>query len=338
MKINVFKKLFLISTIVFSFHTYSSIKPIPSEISDLANKSLLTDIVNAGDNLVAVGERGHIVYSADGISWQQADVPVNVLLTSIAFADENLGFAVGHDATILKTEDSGKTWSIIQYAPEIDKPFLSIIANQTRVIAVGAYGMYVISEDGGNEWITVFHDELLLEDDRLFLQDIKEYEPESYEFERRYLLPHFNDVAIISGTYYLAGEAGFAASSQDGMNWQRIQSDYQGSYFSITGNGSQLHLAGLRGTLLESNDSGVSWKVLKSEQPATINSAIENEGMKLFFANSGNVFIQRPGQALSHFAFEDGKAVMAGVIADEVVILATESGIKRVKLNQIVKK
>ena len=338
MKCNFLKKLFLISTIVVSFFTYSTVNPTQAERTTLGHKFLLTDIVDTGEHFVAVGERGHIVYSVDGLNWQQAVVPVNILLTSVAFKDDNTGFAVGHDASILKTVDGGKVWSIVQYAPELDKPFLSVLANETIIIAVGAYGMFMSSEDGGDNWTTSFHDELLLEEDKLFLEDIKQYEPESYEFERLYMLPHFNNINFISGKYYLAGEAGFAASSFDGVNWQRMQPDYLGSFFSISGNSTKLHLAGLRGTLLESDNAGDSWVPIDTAQPATINSTITFGETKLFLANSGNVFIQQDNKDLSHFVFEDGKAVMSGVFKDEHLVLATESGIKRVHLNQMIQK
>ncbi|MEN1451047.1 WD40/YVTN/BNR-like repeat-containing protein, partial [Pseudomonas aeruginosa] len=42
---------------------------------------------------------------------QQAQVPVDVLLTSVHFPDANNGWAVGHDGVVLHSTDGGKTWS-----------------------------------------------------------------------------------------------------------------------------------------------------------------------------------------------------------------------------------
>ena len=54
--------------------------------------------------LVAVGQRGHVVYSTDsGASWKQASVPVSSDLTAVFFVDDKQGWAVGHDGVILHT-------------------------------------------------------------------------------------------------------------------------------------------------------------------------------------------------------------------------------------------
>ena len=47
-----------------------------SIISPKAQQGLLLDVVLAGNRLVAVGDRGHILFSDDnGVSWTQAKVP-----------------------------------------------------------------------------------------------------------------------------------------------------------------------------------------------------------------------------------------------------------------------
>jgi len=51
-----------------------------------AVESLLLDVAHAGARLVAVGDRGHILYSDDdGASWAQAKVPTRQMLTSVFF-------------------------------------------------------------------------------------------------------------------------------------------------------------------------------------------------------------------------------------------------------------
>lgn len=316
----------------FAVHANTPSNAIPS---NLASKFLLTDIDRAGDKLVAVGERGHILISTNGTDWQQAKVPVNVLLTSISFKNDLVGFATGHDATLLKTIDGGISWSIVNYAPELDKPFLSVIANKTQIIAVGAYGMFMISSDGGDEWNMAFQDELLLEDDKIYLDELKEFEPELYQTERQFMLPHFNNISLVSGEYFLAGEAGFLATSADGSNWERIDTDYYGSYFSILGDGATLYLAGLRGNLFESNDGGLSWNPIVTAEAATINAAHQAEEFTFFFANSGNLFYRVNDSQMKHHVFDDGKAVMAGTTHNNKLILATEAGIKTLDISQL---
>ncbi|MDX2370322.1 MAG: hypothetical protein QNK36_18255, partial [Colwellia sp.] len=98
----------LMSFLLYSFSLVSlaedssSTAYLPSVKAPLASQSLLLDITSIGQNkLVAVGERGHIIISTDGVNWQQANVPVQTTLTNVFFYNEQLGWAVGHDSTIL---------------------------------------------------------------------------------------------------------------------------------------------------------------------------------------------------------------------------------------------
>src|SRR5262245_46588487 len=71
---------------------------VPAAKSPYAQRSLLNGLARAGDRIVAVGQRGHVLYSDDaGQQWQQADVPVSSDLVSVAFVDAKRGWAVGHD-------------------------------------------------------------------------------------------------------------------------------------------------------------------------------------------------------------------------------------------------
>ena len=58
----------------------------PALESAFAAKSLLNGVAAAGKRLVAVGQRGHIVYSDDGgKTWNQAKVPVSSDLVAVSF-------------------------------------------------------------------------------------------------------------------------------------------------------------------------------------------------------------------------------------------------------------
>ena len=79
----------LFSTLVSYSTNVEANAPTPSLPSHMASQTLLTDVTKVNDKLFAVGERGHVIYSQDAESWQQANVPVNVLLTSIKFVTTN---------------------------------------------------------------------------------------------------------------------------------------------------------------------------------------------------------------------------------------------------------
>ena len=54
-----------------------------SEILPKASSSLLLDIARTDTGFVAVGERGHVLLSADGKNWKQTSVPTRSTLTTV---------------------------------------------------------------------------------------------------------------------------------------------------------------------------------------------------------------------------------------------------------------
>ena len=115
-----------------------------SEPAPLAAKSLLLDAARAGYRLVAVGDRGHILLSADeGRTWTQVPTPTRAMLTGVAFADATHGWAVGHDGVILASTDGGQTWTRADDGRDLESVFLDVcfLDAKTGFIA-GAYGRF----------------------------------------------------------------------------------------------------------------------------------------------------------------------------------------------------
>lgn len=99
---------------------------IPAVQAKKAAKALALNITARGNRVVAVGERGIILVREEGAKapegavtdsqgnwWMQAEVPVSINLTSIAFASDEKLFAVGHDGVILRSTDTGATWEMV---------------------------------------------------------------------------------------------------------------------------------------------------------------------------------------------------------------------------------
>jgi photosystem II stability/assembly factor-like uncharacterized protein len=64
----------------------------PAQKTALASSSVMQGVVRAGKRLVAVGERGHIVFSDDGGGrWLQSEVPVAADLTAVHFPTAEQG-------------------------------------------------------------------------------------------------------------------------------------------------------------------------------------------------------------------------------------------------------
>jgi hypothetical protein len=92
---------------------FTDVLDTPALMSPLASRSLLQAVTRAGDRIVAVGQRGHIVVSVDGgTTWKQSPVPVSSDLTAVFFADDKHGWAVGHGGVILHTGDGGERWDL----------------------------------------------------------------------------------------------------------------------------------------------------------------------------------------------------------------------------------
>jgi photosystem II stability/assembly factor-like uncharacterized protein len=296
-----------------------------------AGKTLLTDITQTKTGLVAVGKHGTVIRSSNGVDWQQAEsVPTQVLLTAVDFIDEQHGWACGHDATIINTTDGGTTWQLQQAMPELDKPCLDILfQDRLHGYAVGAYGMFYYTSDGGKHWQKRFLDSLLFSEDRDYLNELKEHDPQGYEAETASILPHFNRIEQTADGLMLVGEMGLMAKSNDaGKTWQRLAEIYPGSFFAFLSTADLDVVAGLRGNIFTRQHSEQVWQQLDNDKTATINNIINyNHQQWLMLANSGVIFHLQAGQ-LSYEQLADGKAILDAVIMNNTLIMATEDGIK----------
>ncbi len=79
--------------------------------SPRVNAMTWLDLTRIGDRIVAVGERGNVLYSDDeGETWRMGETPGKAMLTAVCFANRSHGWAVGHDAVVWATDDGGETW------------------------------------------------------------------------------------------------------------------------------------------------------------------------------------------------------------------------------------
>lgn len=285
--------------------------------SQKAASTLLLDIAYAGKRLVAVGDRGHIIYSDDGgSSWTQAKVPTRQLLTAVSFADEKHGWAVGHDALILATNDGGQTWTKQYENREGEVPLLDVwFENPQHGFAIGAYGVLLETTDGQN-WEDVA--------DRLDNEDGT----------------HLNAIAAIEGSgLFILGEMGGMFRSADmGETWERVESPYQGSFFGVVG-GSEPGVVvafGLRGHLFRSDDFGDSWQaieVLDDGHPIEAGLADGNllpDGRIVVVGHGGTVLTSADqGNTFKLFSRPDRRS-LSGVVAnpDGNLVLVGQSGVR----------
>ncbi len=288
-----------------------------------AIKGLLLDVARAGTRLVAVGQRGHIVYSDDqGQTWKQAKVPTRQLLTAVYFVDDQHGWVVGHDAQILATSDAGTTWTLQYEDPGRQAPLLDLwFENLQHGIAVGAYGGLLETTDGGKTWEDIA--------DRLENEDEL----------------HLNAIAAVKDAgLMIAGEMGMLFRSQDnGQTWESIGSPYEGSWFGLQAYDAPKGLVvyGLRGTLYRSGDFGDNWQQipLQSADNAPFKFGLAGstrleDGTLVVVGHGGSVLTSRDDglsfsvvntadrQSLSSVAAIDGQLVLVGQDGVQLLPLA----------------
>lgn len=330
----------LVLSYFFIFPAVSSVDALPAIQSPLANKSLLLDISKVNDGkLVVVGQHGHILTSTDAVNWQQASVPVQSTLTGVYFFDDQLGWAVGHDATILNTVDGGATWTIQQYKPKLEKPLFDVVfKDKNQGIALGAYGQLFRTIDGGANWVSEFHDELLHPDDVEYLAELKLEDEEAYLDETASILPHFNRIYVDGRTLYLVGEIGLIAKSNDfGVTWSKLDEIYQGSFFDITrtqqGN---LVVAGLRGNVFRSLKNGTPWQKTETETTSLLSSIVLSDDERIFIVGTSGMVLESrdDGKSFSERPQADGKAIVAGVWFKGQLVVVSEVGVKQIGMTK----
>ncbi|MCO6059085.1 YCF48-related protein [Pseudomonas sp. MOB-449] len=271
---------------------------LPAQRSELAVRSPLLDLAQAGQRLVAVGQRGHILYSDDqGSSWVQASVPVSSDLNAVQFPTASEGWAVGHDGVVLHSRDGGASWEkqldgrqlgrlmqdyykarpdAAQWVEEgkrieaegADKPFLDLWFSDARNgFVVGAFNLIFRTRDGGQSWEPWA--------DRVD-------NPSGY---------HLNAIAADGEHIFIAGEQGLLLRLDNGgERFQALTSPYQGSYFGVSAQPGLVLAFGLRGHAYRSTDNGASWTQVKTGLNSSITaSARDARGHLYLFGQTGQV-------------------------------------------------
>lgn len=264
---------------------------IPSVKSSLAHTRMLTSMDVINKKVVAVGAYGHILVSADnGENWQQANVPVNLLLTAVSFPTEQQGWAVGHEGVILHSGDGGLNWEL-QFAnpirefsdeeydnmsdddfaklPQMGAPILDVyFKNEKEGFAIGAYGLFLCTSDAGTTWVDCA--------DRIENADGW----------------HLNAIASNgAGVLYIVGEKGVAFRSDDnGDTWQTLESPYEGSYFGVLPlmQSDDVIVFGLQGKTYRSQDRGVTWNKINHKAKTGIMDGVQSgKDSIVLIGNSG---------------------------------------------------
>lgn len=317
--------------------------------SELAQRRLITSLARAGEqSVVAVGQRGHVLRSADGgKTWVQGNVPVSSDLTAVQFVDGRIGHAVGHDGVVLRTEDGGATWTrvlegraanavILSYmqskadrtgsdddrrllveakrSAELgpDKPFLDLwFDNANEGFVVGAYGLMLRTTDGGKSW-----------------------QPWLDRTDNPKLL-NLYAIRPAEGGLYVAGEAGLLMKLDvASQRFKALPSDYRGSYFGVLGTPNGVLAFGMRGTVVISRDEGKTWQAVSTGLVASVTAGdVDSGGRVVLVDQSGGVALSTDGG--NRFARVDVKSPLpmaAVAFTPEGVVVGGARGLRAIAL------
>lgn len=273
----------------------------PALISEKALHGAFTGLANAGQRLVAVGQRGHIFYSDDaGVHWTQAQVPVSSDLVAVQFPSPTQGWAVGHDGVVLHSSDAGQTWrrqldgrqlgqlmlahyqrqaspdqALLADAQRMieegaDKPFLDLwFANEQTGYVVGAFNLIFRTDDGGHSW-----------------------QPLMDQVDNAGALNLYG-IRQLGVDLFIVGEQGLVLKLDPASGrFGNLPTPYSGSYFGITGKPGVALAYGLRGNLYRSVDQGASWSKVELGLASSITgAAVTADGRILLVSQAGHLLV-----------------------------------------------
>jgi photosystem II stability/assembly factor-like uncharacterized protein len=176
--------------------------------------------------------------------------------------------------------------------------------------AVGAFGEFLKTEDGGVTWASIA--------DRL---DNEEHN-------------HLNAITGKGDLMYIAGEAGHIFRSVDGgAHWAVVDSPdpENGSFFAVNIiSGDQVFVSGLRGAMYRSIDGGKSWKQVSESLHKNMNSVYFSEGLVLAVGNDGAFLRSRDGGRTFLPSVRKNRLTVTSVVeaADGVYVLVGAGGVE----------
>lgn len=177
----------------------------------------------------AVGDKGQILYTQDGMKWEQTTTKFSSNILDVEFTDKLNGWIVGSNGTISRSDDGGITWIMEYSKPGFDIVSVQII-DATAVWACGE-GNTILKRDSDNEsatWIGM-------------------------SIESEFSDIRWNDIFFIDRDLgWIVGESGTIYNTQDGgARWAKESSESQSDLNAIHMLSDRTGwIAGTEGTIL----------------------------------------------------------------------------------------
>jgi len=291
--------------------------------ADVPVSLAITSVTFAGnDEAWATAHDGYLLHSTDnGSTWQVHLTGSDVARLSVGSIEERVAAlqkavdeASDEDREDLEWVLDDTLFALDEATEAIDNgmttPLLRVwFANDNDGFALGAYGVFLRTRDGGNSWV--------VDSNRLD-------NPDNYHL---YYIVQSN-----AGTLLIAGEAGTLLRSTDnGEEWQRIMAPYEGSFFGAVaaGDGSLLTF-GLRGNVFRSTDEGATWVAVETGDSRTLMGGTAGPGGSVYIVGAAGAVLQskEAGTTFRTIPTEGNRVYSAVTIApDGRVVLVGFGGI-----------
>ncbi|EON91667.1 hypothetical protein MARLIPOL_12060 [Marinobacter lipolyticus SM19] len=272
----------------------------------------------------AVGHSGVVLHSGDaGETWElqltgieAAKLAIETKQEQIAELEEQIEEAPEEEKADLEWALDDLFFTMGNLEADLDvgpvNPLLDVwFENEDHGFVIGAYGMILRTNDGGETW-------------RDWSARIDN--PQSF---------HLNSITQVSGgAIVIVGEAGNIHVSADGGDtWERRESPYSGSLFGVIGTGkaNEMLAFGLRGNKMLSTDLGQSWEMIPNDAGATLNSGmVADDGRITLVGNGGAVLLSTDGgRSFRSYFRDDRESVMAVVpVSGTNLLIVGEGGVK----------
>lgn len=282
----------------------------------------------------AVGHDGVILKSTDaGLNWelQYDGIKANQAIVdgakiSVKKAEEALEKAEtsGEQAAIDSAEEKLEILSYVLEDAIYDndvgatKPFLDVwFYNAHQGYAIGAYGMFFYTTDGGKNWLN---------------GAARVPNPDRF---------HLNSISMVgSNALMIVGEQGLIVRSDDlGKTWFEQEAPYGGSFFGLAANGDLQLLYGLRGHVFYTQDSGLDWVELSTGSEQTLLGGVIGKTQTVLVGSAGTVLMFDRSMKLIKSISLEGRKDHSGVVeaVDGTFVLVGEAGVMRIQANGQIK-
>ena len=256
---------------------------------------------NAANRQYLDSTREHEVQLQRELAELEAKSPDDPKLEDLEIAIEDAGYAI---------EDAE---AAIDKGPA--DPFLDVLFLDANTgFAVGSYGMFYQTVDGGANW---------------------KFAGQNIDNVDRF---HYYSIAGDKAGYlYLSGEAGLLFRSADrGNSWERIEDIYDGTLFGVVPTSRAVVAFGLRGHIFRSEDQGETWQeVISSNTFSLYGGAQLAEDTIALVGAGGAVLLSDDGGATFSLTTQPDRSTLSSVASINNQFLAVGmSGVEPVKQSE----